>query len=197
MSRYDADNVYCYEDSVVLRNKLGITDQLLLEKFESDITSSRLIELELKPINGKFDLKHLQAIHFAIFQDIYDWAGKIRTVDISRENSRFANMRMLDSASRKLFMNLAKENLFKNQNSQDISSRLAHYLSEINVLHPFRDGNGRVQRVFIAQLALASGFKLSYSDLKQLEMYDAMEKAFFGDETQLASLILEKLTTKK
>lgn len=147
MSRYDADNVYCYEDSVVLRNKLGITDQLLLEKFESDITSSRLIELELKPINGKFDLKHLQAIHFAIFQDIYDWAGKIRTVDISRENSRFANMRMLDSASRKLFMNLAKENLFKNQNSQDISSRLAHYLSEINVLHPFRDGNGRVQRV--------------------------------------------------
>ena len=116
MSRYDADNVYCYEDSVVLRNKLGITDQLLLEKFESDITSSRLIELELKPINGKFDLKHIQAIHFAIFQDIYDWAGKIRTVDISRENSRFANMRMLDSASRKLFMNLAKENLFKNQN---------------------------------------------------------------------------------
>ncbi len=54
-----------------------------------------------------------------------------------------------------------------------------------------------IQRVFIAQLALASGFKLSYSDLKQLEMYDAMEKAFFGDETQLASLILEKLTTKK
>lgn len=60
-------------------------------------------------------------------------------------------MRMIDSASKKLFTNLAKENLFKNQNSQDISSRLAHYLSEINVLHPFRDGNGRVQRVFIAK----------------------------------------------
>jgi len=197
MSRYDADNVYCYEGSAVLRNKLGITDQLLLEKFESDITSSRLIELELKPIQGKFDLKHLQAIHHAVFQDVYDWAGKIRTVDISRENSRFANIRMIDSASKKLFTNLVKENLFKNQNTQKVSSRLAHYLSEINVLHPFRDGNGRVQRVFIAQLALELGYKLSYSDLKQSEMYDAMEKAFFGDETQLASLILEKLTTKK
>ena len=197
MSRYDADNVYCYEDSVVLRNKLGITNQLLLEKFESDITSSRLIELELKPINGKFDLKHLQAIHFAIFQDIYDWAGKIRTVDISRENSRFANMRMIDSASKKLFTNLAKENLFTNQNIQEISLKLAHYLSEINVLHPFRDGNGRVQRVFVAQLALAAGYKLSYSDLKQSEMYEAIEHAFFGNEIPLSKLILEKLTSNK
>jgi cell filamentation protein len=197
MSRYHADSVYCYEGSEVLRNKLGITDQLLLEAFESDITSSRLIELELKPIKGKFDLKHLQAIHHAIFQDIYDWAGKIRTVDISRENSRFANMRMIDSASRKLFTKLAKENLFTNQNIQEISLKLAHYLSEINVLHPFRDGNGRVQRVFVAQLALAAGYKLSYSDLKQSEMYEAIEHAFFGNEITLSKLILEKLTSNK
>ena len=106
-------------------------------------------------------------------------------------------MRMIDSASRKLFTKLAKENLFTNQNIQEISLKLAHYLSEINVLHPFRDGNGRVQRVFVAQLALAAGYKLSYSDLKQSEMYEAIEHAFFGNEIPLSKLILEKLTSNK
>ena len=112
MSRYDADSVYCYPGSPVLKNKLGFTDQSELEAFESDMSASRLVALDLEPIPGNFDLAHLQAIHFALFQDIYDRAGKIRTVDISRENSHFANIRMIDSAAKAVFSNLVKEHLF-------------------------------------------------------------------------------------
>ena len=196
MSRYDADSVYCYPGSPVLQNKLGFRDQNELEAFESDMTASRLVAIDLEPIQGNFDLAHLQAIHYALFQDVYDWAGKIRTVDISRENSRFANIRMIDSAAKTLFSNLAKEHLFQNQDFKQVAQKLAHYLSEINVLHPFRDGNGRVQRVFIARLASEAGFKLNYSDLNQSQMYQAMELAFFGDEKALAQLILDKLSSQ-
>ncbi len=174
MSRYDADSVYCYPGSPVLQNKLGFTDQNELEAFESDMTASRLVALDIEPIQGNFDLAHLQAIHYALFQDVYDWAGKIRTVDISRENSRFTNIRMIDSAAKTLFSNLAKEHLFQNQDIKQVAQKLAHYLSEINVLHPFRDGNGRVQRVFIAQLASEAGFELNYSDLNLSQFYNSI-----------------------
>ena len=165
-----------------------------MDAFEVDITLARIVAIENEPIQGEFDFEHLKRIHYEIFQDIYDWAGEVRRVDILRENSRFANVRMIDAASRKLFNQLNKENLFKNKALDKVAGRLAHYLSEINVLHPFRDGNGRVQRVFISKLALAAGYKLDYSDLNQAEMYEAMEKAFFGDETDLVNLITLKLS---
>lgn len=194
MSRYNADDIYCYPNSSVLKNKLGILEQDQLDAFEADITLARIVSIENEPIQGEFDFEHLKRIHYEIFQDIYDWAGEVRRVDILRENSRFANVRMIDAASSKLFNQLNKENLFKNKALDKVAERLAHYLSEINVLHPFRDGNGRVQRVFISKLALAAGYKLDYSDLNQVEMYEAMEKAFFGDETDLVNLITLKLS---
>ena len=73
------DTKYCYPDTDVLINKLDIRDLDKLHIFERKLTMLRLLELLDKPINGKFDFKHLQAIHAYIFQDVYDWAGKVRT----------------------------------------------------------------------------------------------------------------------
>ena len=70
---------------------------------------------------------------------------------------------------------------------------MAHYLSEINAFHPFREGNGRAQRIFISQLSQAAGYQLDYSDLQQKQIYQGMELAFNGDESVLAKLILERL----
>ena len=194
MSRYNADDIYCYPNSSVLKNKLEIQEQDLLDAFEADITLARIVSIENDPVEGVFDFDHLKRIHYEIFQDIYDWAGEKRRVDILREDSRFANVRMIDAAASKLFDNIRKENLFLGKEQSEVAERLAHYLSEINVLHPFRDGNGRVQRVFISQLAMSAGYRLDYSDLNQAEMYKAMEKAFFGDEADLACLIKLKLS---
>jgi cell filamentation protein len=193
MSRYDADETYCYPGTDVLRNKAEITDANELDAYEGELSTLRSIEILENPLAGQFDLALLQRIHFALFQDIYDWAGKIRTVDISRGNSRFANVRFIESAANEIFNKLARENWLKGLDAGHLSKRLAHYLSEINALHPFREGNGRVQRIFISQLSQAAGYQLDYSDLEQEQIYQAMELAFNGDESILANLILAHL----
>jgi len=128
-----------YPGSSVLSNKLGLKDQDQLDQYEAEITALRLVELQEKPIKGHFDLDHLKKLHFHIFQDVYDWAGEIRTVDISRGASRFAHAQYIESAAKTLFVNLKKENELKGLGVDDFSLRAAHYLSEINVLHPFRE----------------------------------------------------------
>lgn len=193
MSRYDADDTYCYPGTDVLRNKAEITNAEDLDAFEGELSTLRSIEILENPIAGQFDLAHLQRIHLALFQDVYDWAGKIRTVDISRGNSRFANVRFIESAANDIFNKLARENWLRGLDVTALSKRLAHYLSEINALHPFREGNGRVQRIFISQLSQSAGYQLDYSDLEQEQIYQAMELAFNGDESILADLILERL----
>jgi len=197
MSRYDADDTYCYPGTDVLRNKAEITNANELDVYEGELSTLRSIEIIENPVSGKFDLAHLQNIHLALFQDVYDWAGKIRTVDISRGNSRFANVRFIESAANDIFNKLARENRLKGLDAESLSKRLAHYLSEINALHPFREGNGRVQRIFISQLSEEAGYKLDYSDLEQEQIYRAMELAFNGDESILANLILERLESNK
>ena len=193
MSLYDADDTYCYPGTDVLRNKAEITNAEDLDTFEGELSTLRSIEILENPIAGQFDLAHLQRIHLNLFQDVYDWAGKIRTVDISRGNSRFANVRFIESAANDIFNKLARENWLRGLDADTLSKRLAHYLSEINALHPFREGNGRVQRIFISQLSQSAGYQLDYSDLEQEQIYRAMELAFNGDELILAELILEHL----
>ncbi len=109
MSRYDADDTYCYPGTNVLRNKAEITNAEDLDAYEGELSALRSIEILENPVAGQFDLAHLQRIHLALFQDVYDWAGKIRTVDISRGNSRFANVRFIESAANDIFNKLAQE----------------------------------------------------------------------------------------
>jgi len=197
MSRYDADDTYCYPGTDVLRNKAEITNAEDLDAYEGELSTLRSIEILENPVAGQFDLAHLQRIHLALFQDVYDWAGEIRTVDISRGNSRFANVSFIEAAANDIFNKLARENWLKGLDADALSTRLAHYLSEINALHPFREGNGRVQRIFISQLSQSAGYQLDYSDLEQEQIYRAMELAFNGDESLLANLILERLESNE
>ena len=175
MSRYDADDTYCYPGTDVLRNKAEITNAEELDAYEGELSTLRSIEILENPVVGQFDLTHLQHIHLTLFQDVYEWAGKIRIVDISRGNSRFANVRFIESAANDIFNKLARESWLKGLDADTLLKRLAYYLSEINALHPFREGNGRVQRIFISQLSQSAGYQLDYSDLEQLQIYQAMD----------------------
>jgi cell filamentation protein len=191
MSRYDADDIYCIPGTSVLKNKAGITEQDLLDEYEADYTTVRIIELAQNPIVGQFDLAHLCRIHRHVFQDVYEWAGQVRNVDIFRGDSRFCNVRQINAYSKKIFDMLKNEGHLLGLPPTDFAGRLAHYLAEINAIHPFREGNGRVQRLFISQLADQAGYFLDYSALSQSDVYPAMQASFSGDERPLAQLILQ------
>ena len=118
-----SDKMYCYPNSDVLINKLNIHDSDKLPEVERKLTMLRLMDLLEKPVTGKFDFEHLRNIHKYIFQDIYSWAGKIRTVDIAKSNM-FCKVQFIEMQASVLFRKLqnddylkrlSKEKLFKKQ----------------------------------------------------------------------------------
>ena len=187
-----SDSKYCYPDSDVLVNKLDIRDLEKLQLAERKLTMLRLFELLDKPINGKFDFKHLQAIHKYIFQDIYDWAGKVRTVDIAKGNM-FCNVKFIESQADEIFSKLKKENYLAGLDENAFVKRLAYYFSEINALHPFREGNGRSQREFIRSLALKNGYLIHFDRITKDEMLLASQKSFLCDYTLMEALFAKCL----
>lgn len=178
------DSVYCYPGTNTLRNNYGITDPQKLYTIERKLTSLRIMELLDSPISGQFDFDHLKSIHRYIFQDIYDWAGSTRTVDIAKQNM-FCNALFIDTEADKIFGELAQEDFLNGLDQNETANRMAYFFSEINALHPFREGNGRAQREFIRCLALYNGFKLKFADISAEEMLEASKKSFLCNYTQM------------
>lgn len=191
MSRYDGADSYVYPDSGVLRNKADIRNADALDAFEADATAVRMLELVEHPIAGLFDLEHLCAIHRYVFQDVYDWAGSIRTVDISRGASRFANSGLIESYLAPQLQGIARENFLRMLSPDAFIVRLAYYMGEINATHPFREGNGRVQRLFCTQLAEQAGYFIDFATVDQAQMYAVMVASFNGNPQPLVHLLNE------
>lgn len=155
MIYYTSDtSIYCYPHSNTLINKLDIKDQTILTQIETDITLNRIAELSVSPINGRFSLNHLLNIHKYIFDDIYPFAGKTRNENIYKGNTQFCNCEYIYENFNKLYDLLKKEDYLRRLPIYDFAERLGYYLSELNMIHPFREGNGRTIREYIRCLAL-------------------------------------------
>lgn len=182
-----AQDSYCYPASSVLVNLLGITEQAALDIAELEFSQCRIEQYV--PEFDTFSLVSLQNIHFFLFQDVYGWAGKIRTVDISKGNTRFANVRFIEAEANKLFRQLAQENLLNELPPNDFITRLAHFYSELNVIHPFRDGNGRAQRILFEAIAINAGYEIRWKDIAAHEWLEANIAAYHGNLAQLTYLL--------
>jgi cell filamentation protein len=189
MSRYDAIDHYIYPGTTVLRNKANLQSQSALDAFEADATAVRMLELLEQPIEGCFDFVHLCGIHRHLFQDVYEWAGQIRTVDISREGSRFAHVSRIETYLGDVLDRLPAENWLRGFPPEVFLTRLALYMGEINATHPFRDGNGRTQRVFCALLAEQAGYFIDFELVDQSQMYRVMVDSFHGNNLPLQDLL--------
>ena len=180
----------------VLRNTKGLTDAARLEAFIARQSYMRVAELERSPLSGNFDIQHLRRIHQYIFQDVFPWAGNFREVTTARTNSfSFPPPVYILPSLETIFTNIRNENHLKHLDPDTFALRAAHYLSEINAVHPFREGNGRTQREFIRTLALTAGHRLVWTNLTQQENNEASRISYAtGDSSQLATIIRQRLT---
>ena len=186
----DSSDPYTYPGTDVLRNILDIRDAQQLADCEANATAAPLIELDAAPLAGRFDIAHFKAIHRYIFQDVYAWAGEFRTVNISKGGHLFGAAAFVEPALHEVLRKLPGEQYLKGADAQTLSTRAGFFMAEINAIHPFRDGNGRVQREFIRELAAQAGFLIDWSSVTREQMTAASLESFkTGESFGMAALI--------
>lgn len=154
----------------VLHNLANIKDERVLVAFESFKVTKRLEELYALTFKIK-DSSALLYLHKHLFQDVYDWAGQVRTVNISKDGKPFFDGELFPNAF-KFIDSLIIEYYHIDKNKvKEISQKLAEILDTINFLHPFREGNGRTQREFLRILALEKGFQLNLNPPDNKDIY--------------------------
>lgn len=194
---YEARNsVYCYEGTNTLVNKLNIKDSNKLKDYETSMVALKLMALNKKGITGNFDINHFVNIHKFLFEDIYNFAGLFRTENIAKDYFQFAEWEYIEDELNRLLQELKNENYLANLTKKDFAIRLSYYWAELNVLHPFREGNGRTTREFLRQLALKNGYILNFQNVKPKKLLDASIKSIV-DTRDLEKYLNECLEKNK
>ena len=183
---------YCYPHTSVLINLFDLTSEQELTAAEVALTSQRLQSFQ--PDFEQLTFAYLCQIHHHLFQDLYRWAGQPRTVDISKQDSHFCHARFIVAEAVKQFEVLKKNNFLRQQNSTDFVQGLAQFFCEMNVIHPFREGNGRSLRLFCEVLALQAGYELSWQGISQQTWLHANIAGYHGDLVPLVDLFQRAAT---
>lgn len=184
---------YLDPDPGVLRNALGITDEERLRQVEADLSFAALLDLGLRSLPGGYDLPHLQAFHREIFQDLYPWAGEIRTVAIAKTDL-FCLPQHIESYAAGVFRDLAADRCLRGLPRESFVKRLTHYYAEVNAIHPFREGNGRTQRAFFQQLAREAGWPVDWTVLDAESNVEASIASLRANNRPLWTLLERVLT---
>ena len=154
----------CYPGTTCLINKLGIQDETELADTEAAIVLGKASLLDQQPLPGSFDFEHYKRIHRFLFCDLYDWAGQIRTINISKKGTAFVSAVEIEPCADACFKRLAdfgSEGL----SHRELAEEIADFYHTVNMLHPFREGNGRAQRVFFTQWIRSLGYDLDLSSV--------------------------------
>ena len=194
---YEGENFYCYPDSNVLMNKFNIRDGDKLQEIERKMSYANIVYLGENPLKGVLDLKYLQKIHKYIFGDIYGWAGRIRGGKFfSKGETVFCVADMIPTYADSIFGKLRAERWLRGLERGEFIERLAYFMGEVNALHPFREGNGRTQRIFFAELARRAKYELDYSQVEPDALLEADIAAYNKDYSFLTALSEKMLTPK-
>jgi cell filamentation protein len=187
----DPDYRYTDPKTGVLRNLVNAADANTLTVIESGAVTKRIIELQANPIKIK-NSSALLDIHKYLFQDVYEWAGMIRTVEISKGGKPFFPLSHFRNAFTYIDTLIAEYKKINRKDKTQLAHKLAEILDNVNYLHPFREGNGRTQREFVRTLALEKGFFLNLNPSDNADVYERyMEGTINGNVDQLGTLIME------
>ncbi|HLY54493.1 MAG TPA: Fic family protein [Stellaceae bacterium] len=172
------EDPYLYPGSSVLRNKLGITDAKQLDYAERELVVQRSRQGIPR---GGFDLAHLRAIHRHLFQDVYEWAGELRTVELTKGGHRFQFRRYIETGMADVHRRLVKAQLLHGLSHTDFAEAAGQIIGDVNYVHPFREGNGRTQLHYLKQLTEQAGHALDLTRLDAERWIAASRAAHHGN----------------
>lgn len=204
MSKYTQDKGYIYyKNTNIPINKANIRDLEILEEKER--------ELLLKGYNffhknlsesTIFDEKYFKELHAKTFNELYGFAGKYRTVNISKGYSTFCQVRFLEQTSTKIFKKIASENYLRKYSQkpkEEFAQKISFYMCELIALHPFFELNGRITRLFFDMIATYNGYEyIDYYDALEIEEEDnkfieASIDCMVGEGEKMFQIILNGL----
>ena len=162
----EASSDNCYEGTTCLINKLDIHDEKLLAETESAYVLAKASYLDLHPIQGDFDFEHYCEIHRFLFCDLYEWAGHPRKADISKKGTRFVEAEHIQECAVACFARINALDFTKMDRDETVAE-IADFYSTMNMIHPFREGNGRAQRIFFTQWLRHLGYELDFANVDQ------------------------------
>ena len=177
---------YVYPGTLVLRNRLGIKNYKKLERMERSMAGQRICE---GVPEGKFDLAHLQAIHRHLFQDIYDWAGELRTVEINKGGHQFQFRQFIRTGMADVHGRLVRSKFLRRLSRHDFAQEVGVIIGDVNYIHPFREGNGRTQVQYLKQLAAQAGHDLDLTRLDPVSWINASKASHAADYSLMADVI--------
>ncbi|WP_245582391.1 Fic/DOC family protein [Neorhizobium lilium] len=153
---------------------MGITDAAAFDYHEREIVAMRARH---GIPTGNFDLKHLRAIHRHLFQDVYDWAGDVRTVEISKGGSQFQFRQYIETGMADVHRRLAGSDFMRGLDRPAFAAKVAAIIGDVNYVHPFREGNGRTQLQYLKQLSVKAGHPLDLTKIDAVKWIDASIQA--------------------
>ena len=192
-----------FDRQLLASNLVGAKNLKELNRLERIITIQKINDLDINPIKGNFDYQHLKNIHKFIFEYVYVFAGFDRA-DIGLQgaflkgNQHFVPGNEIKKYSKIIFDELKEQNYLKNSKDlNQFAKNTANFIMELNALHPFREGNGRTQRIFINQLAKNTGYKLDLNLISKENMIMACIEASQLKPWRLEALIKTNLKSLK
>lgn len=186
---------YTYKNTNVLKNKLGIKNEKELKNADTNIVTKKLQEIKLRKFKRTYDEKHFKFIHKFLFEELYEFAGKYREENILKENFRFSQFEYIDENIKKILKKIDLEKL-KSENFEKQIEDVSEIMTDLNVLHPFREGNGRAIREFIRELLEDMGYEINFFNIEYEEIIEASKYAVF-DETKQKNLLKKYIKSKK
>lgn len=178
---------YCLPGTSVLNNRLGLTTDEELNEAERVLSTIAANEINFE--SPPYDLPYLCRIHRQLFGEIYDWAGEFRTVDISKGTTYFCNVLRIEPEANKLFRTLAKANWFEGLNRLELVTAVAEFFGDLNMIHPFREGNGRAQRILFEHIVINAGYQISWWAVEEEEWVQANIDAVTCDYRAMTEIL--------
>lgn len=182
---------YLYPNGV-LKNKQSLKDLDALLLYEYNLTQTLADDLIEQPLKGNIDFNLFKELHKNLFNEIYDWAGKLREVEIRKSSDEpfFTSTKLLKKKADEIFYDLKRANYFLNDNKEKFVIHSAELLAKLNDLHPFREGNGRTTKLFLNYLAIVNGYTFNYDNVHK-DVWNKMSATAhtLGDTTGLISIL--------